>query len=98
MINWSNFINYLLSPSFTAFVNLLALLGFIVTVYVGFGIRKIKTHYAAKIRVPELKAQLQIHVSILSELLNDYQNNKNSIAIEIARLERWPRETGQCLK
>lgn len=88
MFEWTKpTVEYLTTPKFTAFVNFLSILGFIVTIYVGLGIRKIRNQYAAKIRVPELKEQLQKHVSNLSGFLNDYANNINSIAIEIAQLE-----------
>lgn len=88
MLEWTKpIVEYLTTLKFTAFVNFLSILGFVVTIYVGLGIRKIRNQYAAKIRLPELKEQLQKHVSNLSGFLNDYENNKNPIAIEIAQLE-----------
>jgi Fe-S-cluster formation regulator IscX/YfhJ len=85
LLNYSK--EYFTTNSFTAFVNFLSVLGFIVTVYVGFGVRKIKNQFVAKVRVPELKSQLNLHVSTLSGYLNDYKNNSNAIDIEIARIE-----------
>lgn len=88
MIEWINsMVGNFTSVKITAFVNLLSILGFFVTIYVGFGIRKIRSQYVAKIRVPALKAQLQNHVSTLSSYLNDYTNNKNLIVTEIAQLD-----------
>ena len=80
-------IAYLTSSSFTAVVNFLSILGFAVTIYVGLGIRKIRSHFVAKIRVPELKLRLTTHVSNLAGFFNDYSNNKESIETEIAQIE-----------
>lgn len=80
-------IAYTTSISFTAMVNVLTIVSFAVTIYVGLGIRKIRSHYVAKIRVPELKLQLTHHVSELGGFFNDYSNNKELIATEIAQIE-----------
>lgn len=77
----------LVSNTFTAIVNVLSMLGFVITIYVMFGVRQIKGHYTSRIRVPELKSQLINLASQLGALLNDYQNNKNQIEIEMARIE-----------
>lgn len=79
--------SFFTSPEFTSFVNFLSVFGFLLTVYVGLTVRKIKYSYAAKIRVPALKIQVQTHISNLGGFLNDYQNNTNLILTEVAKLE-----------
>lgn len=77
----------LTSVKFTAIVNLLSVIGFAITVWVMFGVRQIKAQYTSRIRIPELKNKLSDGASQLGEYLNDYENNRNAIAIEIEKIE-----------
>jgi len=77
----------LISSEFTAIVNVLSVIGFVITIIVMVGVRQIKGHYTSRIRVPELKLQLVNLASQLGTLLNDYLNNKDFIEVEIARVE-----------
>lgn len=76
----------LISNTFTAIVNVLSVIGFVITIFVMLGVRQIKGHYTSRIRVPELKDKVVSLASQLGTLLNDYKNNKNHIELEIARI------------
>jgi chromosome segregation ATPase len=80
-------LEWLTSPSITAIVNVLSVLGFGVTICVMFAVRQIKNNYTSRIRVPELRIKLGEHISSIGELLNDYANNKNKIAPRMEQIE-----------
>lgn len=76
----------LISTTFTAIVNVLSVIGFVITIFVMLGVRQIKGQYTSRIRVPELKGEVSNLASQLGTLLNDYKNNKNHIELAIARI------------
>lgn len=88
MLDWLNgMIPTLVSPTFTAIVNVISIIGFVITIFVMVGVRQIKGHYTSRIRVPELRNQLVAHASKIGDFLNDYSNNRNSISLEMAATE-----------
>lgn len=59
--------------------NVASILGFIISVYLIFSIRKIHNHFLFKARFPQLKDKLIEMASRLIDLLQDFEKNKLSI-------------------
>lgn len=76
----------LTSSGFTAITNLTGVLAFVLTIFVFFSVRQISSHYGALIRLPELKTSLLSQASKISDLLSDFENGRNSISLELAKL------------
>lgn len=88
MPEWFNtMVPDLVSNKFTAIVNVISVIGFIITIFVIIGVRQIKGQYTSRIRVPKLRLHLVNHASRIGEFLNDYSNNKNQISLEMANTE-----------
>jgi len=88
MPEWLNtMVPDLVSNKFTAIVNVISVIGFIITIFVMIGVRQIRGQYTSRIRVPELRMRLVKHASQIGELLNDYSNNKDYISLEMANTE-----------
>lgn len=79
-------ISTLTSPGFTAITNLTGVLAFVLTIFVFFSVRQISSHYGALIRLPELKASLAAQASRIGELLSDFENERDSASLELAKL------------
>ncbi|HEB36124.1 hypothetical protein LCGC14_0953010 [marine sediment metagenome] len=65
--------------TFTDFGTIASILGLILSILIFFFIRKIKSFYIFKIRVPGLSKRLQDIASSISSYLNDYESSINSI-------------------
>jgi hypothetical protein len=78
MIN--NFSNF----SFTDFTNLLSIIGFFISVYVYFDLKRLKKFYLFKGRSPDLCKQLSNHSSKINDYLGDFNNNIPNIDKELA--------------
>ena len=76
----------LTSPGFTAITNLTGVLAFVLTIFVYFSLRQISSHYGALIRLPELKTSLLSQASRISDLLGDFENRRDNISLELAKL------------
>lgn len=88
MSKWFNsIVPDLVSGEFTAIVNIVSIIGFFITVFVMINVRQIKGQYTSRIRVPELRVNLEEHTSKIGDLLNDYSNNKHNISLELTRTE-----------
>jgi hypothetical protein len=61
------------------------LIGFAISVYLFFNIRKIKEFYIFATRTPELLNALKQSASNISKLNADFEENKNHIGTELAR-------------
>jgi len=79
-------LTFLTSSPVAAFANLSSVVGLGITIVVAIGVKQIRKHYAAMIRLPELRGQLEGHASALSNLLNDYANNAENIVLELTKI------------
>jgi len=73
--------------SFTDVGTIASILGFLLTVFVFILIRRIKSFYIFKIRVPDLSKRLKDISSNIASYLNDYESSVNSIDEEVAKCE-----------
>lgn len=64
-----------------------SIIGLAVSLWVLYSIRKLRTHYTSKARIPELIKQLEEYSSQLNTLLNDVEKNKQIILTISKRLE-----------
>jgi hypothetical protein len=64
-----------------------SLVGFALTVYVSFGIRKIRKFYVLRARLPELNKRLRTHASNLSNHLNDFRAFRDEALKELTTAE-----------
>ncbi len=87
MPNWlTALITELTSPGFTALANLFGVLAFVFTILVYFNVRQISNHYGALIRLPELRTSLLTHASKIGDFLSDFENGRDNISLEFAKL------------
>ena len=80
-------IKFLSDPTFTALVNAISVIGFIVTILVYLDVRNIKKAYIFAGRIPDLMKKLKKHSTNINSLLNDYEGSKSQILEELARTE-----------
>ncbi len=76
----------LTSPGFTAITNLTGVLAFVLTIFVFFNVRQISGRYGKLIRLPELRTSLLNHASKIGDHLSDFENRRDSISLELAKL------------
>jgi len=95
-------INSLNNQPFTALVNAISVIGFIVTILVYLDVRRIKKAYIFAGRAPDLAKSLKHHSSAFNEYLNDYEGFRPQILEELARaevtLKSLEKKTGGSLK
>ncbi|MCL4705750.1 hypothetical protein KJ068_11345 [bacterium] len=76
---------FLTNNAFTAVVNFLSLISFLLTVSVFLTLRKIRRNYVFKGRVPKLAEDLKKHSSKIIECLNNFDGFLPEIQEELAR-------------
>jgi len=77
----------MMNISFSDVGNVASILGFSLTIIILLLIKRIKSFYIFRIRVPEISIRLQTIVSNISSLMNDYESSHYSIDIEVAKCE-----------
>jgi hypothetical protein len=65
----------------------ITLIGLGLTIYVLLTIRKIKSYYVFKARVPDLLKAMSKHGSKLAQFHNDFENSKPQILLEVGQAE-----------
>lgn len=81
-------INFLSNDTkINAFVNILSILGFLITIWIFFDVRNIKNYYIFRVRVPQHVKKLGSHLSKVAELMNDYDGMSPQIDIELVQIE-----------
>lgn len=70
----------------TTVASVFSIVGFVITIYVAWGIRKIKLQMLRRVRLPELHEKLIAHKSRISDSLNTYKGNEEQ-AIKSIREE-----------
>jgi len=73
--------------TFDDIANVSSVLSLLLTVYVLYTVRKIKSYYVFKARVPELVHQIAEQASRLALFHNDYKNSRQQIALELGQVE-----------
>lgn len=73
--------------AFSDLGTLASILSFVITLYVFFAVRKIKSFYVSKARVPELIDQLKEHASHLADLHRDFNDSRPQVLLEIGKAE-----------
>jgi hypothetical protein len=73
------------NPGTTALANAVGILGFVITLYVAFGVRKIQRQYASRVRLPELRSALQQHASDIGDALGSFSSRQDFILLELNR-------------
>jgi hypothetical protein len=63
-----------------------SVIGFFLTIAVYIGLRRIRTFYVFRARVPELADRLREKASTIATLLADYEGSKQQIQIELAEV------------
>ena len=58
--------------------------GLVVTIYIFFGVRKIKQEFLFRVRLPGLLKKIQNHASAISGELSTFPDSKNAILEELA--------------
>ena len=88
MLSWiKDADSFLTTEAVTAFANLSSIVGLAVTIFVMRTVYQLRRHYDSLVRLPELRAQLELQTSALAELMNDFKGNAENIALELAKLE-----------
>jgi hypothetical protein len=64
-----------------------SLISLAVSTYVAWSLRKIKNTYIFRIKAPEFIRALTKHASALSAYGNDFENSKQEVGVELARLD-----------
>ena len=67
--------------------SLASIIGLVLTIYVFFGVRKIKQDFLFRVRLPSLLKKIQKHASTISIGLSDFPKSKNAIIEEFAIAE-----------
>lgn len=63
--------------------SVVSIIGLILTIYVLISLKKLRNEFAFKGRIPRLQKRLQKHTSMLSTLLQNYENSVQDIDQEI---------------
>lgn len=79
--------SFLTTEPVAALANVSSIVGLCITLIVMFVVWEIRQRHDSLVRLPEIKAQLEERSSALSALLNDFEENTEAIASELARLE-----------
>lgn len=64
-----------------------SILSLIITLYLFYAIRKIKSFYVSKARVPELIEQLEGYASNLADFHRDFKKSREQVLLEIGKAE-----------
>ena len=72
---------------FSALGNTASIISLIITVYLFYAVRKIKSFYVSKARVPELIRELKEHASHLAEFHRDFEDSSEQVLLEIGKAE-----------
>lgn len=80
-------VEFLSGKSTTAFVNILSIVSFALTIWVAYSVRNIRRFYVFTARVPEITQKIKKHNSKVSELLNDFENSIPKIQIELTSIQ-----------
>jgi hypothetical protein len=75
------------SEWFVALVNITSLIGFLLTIWVLFDVRNIKSYYVFKVRVPQHVKKLKKYAANLSEYMNDFEGMLPQVEMELASIE-----------
>jgi hypothetical protein len=62
-----------------------SIVSFAITLYLLYAVRKIKSFYVFKARVPELTEQLKEHASKLADLHRDFKESREQVLLEIGK-------------
>ena len=73
--------------TFSDIGNAASLLSLAITIYLFYAVRRIKSFYVFKARVPELTEQLGTHGSKLALLHGDFKDSRELILLELGRTE-----------
>jgi hypothetical protein len=83
-----NFLTKVLSKeNLSLLANILSVVGFVLTLIVFINVRKIKSHYIFKGRMPELHEKLDRHASAILSLYQRYEDSREQIVIELKSSE-----------
>ena len=72
---------------FVAVVNITSLVGFIITLWVFVEIRRIRSHYVFKGRVPQHTKKLKRSASKIADYMNDFEDMLPQIKLELVSIE-----------
>jgi hypothetical protein len=79
-----------------------SIISFVITLYLFYAVRKIKSFYVFKAMVPELTEELKEHASNLADLHRDFKESRDQVLLEIARtgvtLESLKKKVGRPTK
>lgn len=64
-----------------------SIISFVITLYLLYAVRKIKSFYVSKARIPELTEQLKEHASKLADFHRDFEESRQQVLLEIGRAE-----------
>lgn len=64
-----------------------SLISLVITVYLFYAVRKIRSFYVSKARVPELTKQLGSHASRLVILHGDFKTSRDEVLLELGQVE-----------
>lgn len=78
---------WLRTLTFADLADFLSVIGFCLTVYLLFTIRKIKNYYVFKVRVPDLLKVMAKQASTLAQLHQAFDESKLAILLEIGKAE-----------
>jgi len=82
-MNLDSIVRILSGDFFSAIANLLEIAGFVLTVIVFFSVRRIRSFYVFKGRVPEQTETLDKHAFALSEYYREFSDSSKQIKLEL---------------
>jgi hypothetical protein len=80
-------VDFLTEIHITALVNVVSLIGFVLTIIVFLNVKRIVKYYVLLGRSPDLTSKIKKHSSNLSNYFNDFDNNRYSIHQELSLSE-----------
>jgi hypothetical protein len=78
---------FFIQYSLNEIAGLASILGLILTIFVFFNVRNIQNYYKKRIRLPQLLSKIGLNTNNITEYLNDYSGNINSILVELGKTE-----------
>src|SRR6266446_172939 len=84
---WRWVSTYVSKLTFSDVGSVASLLSLAITIYLFHAVRRIKSFYVFKARVPELTEQLRTHASRLATLHRDFDGSRDEVLLELGKAE-----------
>jgi hypothetical protein len=84
---WDSLVTEIRKITFSGVGSAASIISFLITLYLFYAVRKIKSFYVSKARIPELIEQLKEHASRLADFHRDFEESRQQVLLEIGRAE-----------